>query len=44
MATPEWAEGLDWQCLGCGSTYPSMWARDMCQLEHDEDDRDARRR
>ena len=44
MPVPEWAEGLSWQCRGCTATYPSEWVRDMCQREHDEDDRDARRR
>lgn len=44
MPTPEWATGLDWQCRGCTATYPSQWARDQCEREHDEDDRATRRR
>ena len=44
MRDEPWDAGLSWQCTLCGATYPSEWARDMCQREHDEDDRNAGRR
>ena len=44
MATPDWAASLMWLCKGCARQWPSRWARDMCQMTYDEDDRDARRR
>lgn len=44
MPDDDWSTGLVWQCLGCTRKFPSEWARDMCQMEHDEDDRDTRRR
>lgn len=44
MPMPDWAEGLAWQCRGCTATYPSLWARDQCEMEDAEADRESRRR
>ena len=44
MATPEWAENVSWPCSGCGRSWPSLWARDLCLQDHDDEDRAARRR
>ena len=44
MLDEPWDAGLIWQCRLCGATYPSEWARDICMMEDQEADRDARRR
>lgn len=44
MPTPEWADGLEWQCRECTTMWSSQWARDLCELEDLDADRDARRR